>query len=450
MQAAFVDIGLEKNAYLSLDDLLATHGHRSSEKKPQINELIHEGEELLVQVVKEAIGTKAARVTSEISIAGRYLVYLPLGKKVLVSRKITDPAMQKRLQDCIRDHLDDQEGAIIRTQAAAADEKQLVAEISYLRSRWQKAVSEHKADKAPCLILAEGELISRYVRDALNEQISELVVDHLESYQQLKGILTALYPEYLDRLHYHHDSVPLFQRYGVDAQIDRLLDRQVPLGNGGFLVIDRTEAMTVIDVNTGRFTGQGGSRWEETVLRANLEAAAEIARQLRLRDIGGIVVIDFIDMKVPEHQEKVLERLRRELGKDPMPTRLAGMTKLGLVELTRKKERKNLADVLTQTCPACAGSGRVITPKETARRFLEEVSGLVRTCEAEAVVAMLDKEVRTAVTQAARHEALQAVDFMLLPSDRSLRPGAYSIIYAGSREEASRLYAQRKAESAID
>ena len=439
MQAAFVDIGLEKNAYLSVDDLLPAHRAKKSGKKPQINELIHEGEELFVQIVKEAAGTKAARVTCDISIAGRYLVYLPAGEQISISRKIADAAEQARLTSWVQEHLGEGEGVIIRTMAAGVAAQQIAAEITFLRALWREALERSKAVKTPCLLLAEGELISRYVRETLDGQVSEIVIDQAESYQRLLQVLQKLYPEYQGLLRYYRENVPLFQRFAIDAEIDRLLKRQIPLASGGFLVMDRTEAMTVIDVNTGKFTGQGGTQWEETIAKTNLEAAVEIARQLRLRDIGGIVIIDFIDMKQPAYQEKVLERLRRELGKDPVPTRLAGMTKLGLVELTRKKERKNVAEILTQACPTCEGSGRVVTYEEAARRFLEEASGLVRSAEAEAIVALLPVGVHDLLKkQSAESRSFAHVDFMLKP-DATLRPDEYKILYAGSRDEANRL-----------
>ncbi|WP_134686077.1 Rne/Rng family ribonuclease [Brevibacillus migulae] len=439
MQAAFVDIGLEKNAYLSADDIVGAKDHKNAGRSGKINELIHEGEALLVQIVKESTGTKAARVTTEISLQGRYLVYLPAGKQISVSRKITDPADRERLQALIQPHLAEEEGAIIRTEAAHADERQLLAEITYLRSRWQEALDVETKRKTPALILEEGELLGRYVREAFQAQASEIVIDHANSYHRVKRFVEQLYPEYLERLHFYQESQPLFQRFGVDAQLDQLLARQVPLDNGGFLVFDRTEAMTVIDVNSGKFTGQGGAQWEDTIVRMNVEAAAEIARQLRLRDIGGIVMIDFIDMKLPENQEKVLERLRRELGKDPTPTRLAGFTRLGLVELTRKKERKNIAEILTKSCPSCAGSGRVYTEEEVARRFKEEVRGLIRNQEAEAIVAVLPPAVHAVLQQILNGDSFAHVA-ILAKNDPTLRPDEYRIMYAGKREEANRLY----------
>ncbi len=443
MQAAFVDIGLEKNAYLSIDDLRATHDRKKSGKKVQINELIHEGEELYVQIVKAGSGAKAARITSEISISGRYLVYLPMGNEISISRKIADVAEQARLTSLVQEHLGDGEGVIIRTKAAGVTTEQIEAEIMFLRTRWQEAVERSKAVKTPCLVLAEGELVTSFVRETLDKHVQEVVIDHAESYQHLLQMLKPLYPEYLERLRYYRESQPLFQRFGVDAEIDRLLQRQIPLASGGFLVIDRTEAMTVIDVNTGRFTGQGGSQWEETIAKTNLEAAVEVARQLRLRDIGGIVIIDFIDMKLPEHQEKVLERLRRELGKDPVSTRLAGMTKLGLVELTRKKERKNVAELLTQACPTCEGSGRILTFEETARRFLEEAKGLSRNADAEAIVALLPPAVHDLLIESAESQSFAFAD-LLLKADASLGPNEFEILYAGSHEEANRLYLRDK------
>jgi len=437
MQAAFVDIGLKKNAYLSVDDIVTAKDGKKAGRK--ISELIQEGQALLVQIVKESTGTKAARVTTDISLQGRYIVYLPAGKQISVSRKIMDSAERDRLHAWMESHLIEEEGAIIRTQAARAGAEQLWAEIVYLRTRWLEALATDAKKKTPGLILAEGELISRYVREAFQTQVSEIVIDHANSYQQVKRLVEVLYPEYLDRLQFYQDRQPLFQRYGVDVQIDQLLARHVPLNNGGFLVFDRTEAMTVIDVNTGKFTGQGGSQWEDTITGMNLEAATEIAKQLRLRDIGGIVMIDFIDMKLPDNQEKVLDRLRRELMKDPTPTRLAGMTRLGLVELTRKKERKNIGEILMRSCPSCEGSGRVVTEEEVARRFREEVRGLIRHQEAEAIVAALPPAVHDIIQQTLVDDPFTYVE-LLAKRDPTLKPDEYKIMYAGKREEARRLF----------
>ncbi|MFY0543441.1 Rne/Rng family ribonuclease [Brevibacillus sp. H7] len=436
MQAAFVDIGLSKNAYLYVDDALSSN--RQHGIKPNIRELVRSGEERYFQVIKEATGTKAPRVTTQVGLPGRCLVYLPQESQISVSRKMEDDRERTRLKQLAARLLKEGEGVIIRTQAAGTSEHQLEGELSYLRERWREAVEQGKRQKTPCLIYRDDDLIARTVRERLSDEVDELTVDHQPAFQRVKALVRALYPDFMDRLTYYQGKRPLFDQYGVDAEIDKALKRRVPLKSGGYLLIDHTDAMTVIDVNTGKFTGKGAAQLEETVTQTNLEASEEIARQLRLRDIGGIVIIDFIDMKARANQERVLERLRTETAKDRTPTHVLGMTHLGLVEMTRKKVRQNLAERLTEACPTCAGRGRVITVGELALRFEQEVASLAKSSGAEAIVAEVPPRLMERLaTERERIESGLGVRIHLLMQEQ-LHLEEYRILYVGDAREALR------------
>lgn len=440
MQAAFIDIGLAKNAYLYIDDALPTQ--RPHGTKPNIRELVRSGEERYVQVNKEATGTKAPRVTTQVGLPGRSLVYLPQESQISVSRKIQNDRERSRLQQVMARLLADGEGAIVRTQAEGASEGQLSAELAYLRERWRDAVEQSKRLKPPCLVYRDDDLATRTIREHFTAEVDELLVDHHPTYQRVKALVHALYPTFGKRLTYFQGKRSLFEEFGVEAEMDKALERQVALRSGGYLLIDQTEAMTVIDVNTGKFTGKGAAQLEETVTQTNLEAAAEIARQLRLRDIGGIIIIDFIDMKARENQNRVLERLRLETAKDRTPTHVLGMTQLGLVEMTRKKVRQNLNERMTEKCPACAGRARVLAVQELALRFEQEVASLVRSSDAEAVVAEVPPRLNEYLSgEQKRIESELSVHLYLLPQQQ-LQLEEYRIRYVGDAGEALRRYQQ--------
>jgi len=440
MQAAFVDIGLDKNAYLYVDDALPAERQRGA--KPNIRELVRGGEERFVQVNKEATGNKAPRVTTQVGLPGRRLVYLPLERHISVSRKLEDERERSRLRQFAERLLHGQEGVIIRTQAAGAGETELAAELAFLRKKWQVAVEESKQKKVPSLVLRDDDLVMRMLRELLADDVDELIVDHPPTYLRVREWVRAVDPSHLNHLVCYQGKRPLFDQFGIETEIEKALQRQVPLKSGGYLLIDRTEAMTVIDVNTGKFTGKGAAQLEETVTRTNLEAAEEIARQLRLRDIGGIIVVDFIDMKLRTNQERVISRLREETEKDRTPARVLGMTQLGLVEMTRKKVRQNLTERLTEDCPACAGSGRVLAVEELLLRFEREAAALTKTQEAEAIVAEVPSRLYKRLSaERTRLEQEMSVRFYFVEY-RSLPADAHRILYVGSRGEAERRYQQ--------
>ena len=368
MQSAFIDIGLERAAFLHVADI---RGARESQKP--IEKLLAEGESLLVQVVKDPIGSKGARLSTQISIAGRLLVYLPHDPHIGISQKIEDEngrqALRERLQQLVP--ADEKGGFIVRTLAESATEEELRADLDYLRSLWQAIREQSLGAQPPRLLHEDLSLAQRVLRDMVGGETDRVVVDSRETFQKLAAFAGHYMPRVRDRIEHYTGERPLFELYDVEAEIERALSRRVALKSGGTLVIDQTEALTTIDVNTGGFVG--GRSLDDTIFKTNLEAAQAIARQLRLRNLGGIIVIDFIDMASSEHQTAVLEELRRALARDRTRMTVNGFTALGLVELTRKRTRESLAHVLCEPCPACDGRGAVKTAHTVCYEILREI-----------------------------------------------------------------------------
>ncbi len=373
MQAAFIDIGIEKNAFLYVDDALPPEilNDKDREKPFKINEVLKEGQSILVQVKKEAFGTKGPRVTTHISIPGRYLVFMPGFQYVGVSKKIGDEEERLRLKEIGETIREESEGVIIRTVAEGIDQELLRRDLNFLRAIWNKTDQQGKQKKGPALIYKDLELVYRLVRDLLSEDVKQFVIDHGFSYRKVKEMVEAAAPELLERLYFYSEKEHIFDAFHVQAEIDKVLRRKVWLKSGGYIVFDQTEALTVIDVNTGKYIGH--SHLEDTVLKTNIEAAIEIAKQLRLRDIGGIIIIDFIDMKKEAHREQILSVLQTEMDKDRTKSNILGLTQLGLVEMTRKKARQNLVSLLSRTCPICDGSGRVISEEEMVNKIERDI-----------------------------------------------------------------------------
>ncbi|WP_425559011.1 Rne/Rng family ribonuclease [Cryptosporangium minutisporangium] len=357
MEAAFVDIGKGRNAVLYAGEV--NWDAAGMEGRPRkIEVALKSGDSVLVQVTKDPIGHKGARLTSQVSLPGRFLVYVPEGQMTGISRKLPDTE-RKRLKDILKKIVPENAGVIIRTAAEGASEAELTHDVERLEAQWQ--VIKEKATKggAPVLLNAEPDLVIRVIRDVFNEDFSKLVVSGTEAWPQVEAYVRDVSPDLAERLVHHTAETDVFAAYRIDEQITKALDRKVWLPSGGSLVIDRTEAMTVVDVNTGKFTGQGGNL-EETVTRNNLEAAEEIVRQLRLRDIGGIIVIDFIDMVLEANRDLVLRRLTECLGRDRTKHQVAEVTSLGLVQMTRKRVGQGLLEAFSETCEVCRGRGVIL------------------------------------------------------------------------------------------
>ena len=366
MQSAFVEIGLERAAFLHVADIW-------DRRDRPIEKILSEGEPVLVQVVKDPIGSKGARLSTQLSIAGRLLVYLPHDPHIGISQRIEDEggraALRERLKELVP--ADEKGGFIVRTLAEAAGEEELRADLAYLRELW-KAVGERSLGaEPPKLIYQDLSLAQRVLRDMVTAATARVVVDSRENFQKLTAFAERYMPQVRARLDHYTGERPLFDLQNVEPEIERALSRRVELKSGGYLIIDQTEAMTTIDVNTGGFVGS--RNFDDTVFKTNLEAAQAIARQLRLRNLGGIIIIDFIDMDSVEHRNAVLDELRRALARDRTRITLNGFTALGLVEMTRKRTRESLAHVLCEPCPTCAGRGEVRTVHTVCYDILREI-----------------------------------------------------------------------------
>ncbi|CAM3503528.1 Rne/Rng family ribonuclease [Marinicrinis lubricantis] len=357
MEAAFVDIGLGKNAFIYIDDLLPAHLEKQPKVKPSIDELIAPGQDLLVQVIKEAIGGKGAKVTTHFSLPGRWLVYMPNADYVGVSRKISSDAERERLRSFGERMRQNDEGVILRTAAEHETEEFLEKDLFYLRERWSGIVKRSQELKSPAEVYRELDVLPRIVRDLFTEEVEEMVVDEAKTAKEIAAYIGGFAPRWKNRVKVDRSGEDIFVKFGVQDELDKLFRQKVRLDNGASLHIDHTEALTVVDVNTGKFTGSVDL--EETVFQTNLQAAEMIARLLRVRDIGGIIIVDFIDMRLEEHQEKVLQMLEEHMKEDRTKSTVVGWTKLGLLEITRKKARESSALMSLDVCHACQGTGRV-------------------------------------------------------------------------------------------
>ncbi len=354
MEAAFVDIGKGRNAVLYAGEV--NWDAAGLEGQPRrIEHALKSGEPVLVQVTKDPVGHKGARLTSQVSLPGRYLVYVPDGSMTGISRKLPDNE-RARLKKVLRQVVPENAGVIVRTAAEGASEEELERDVTRLQAQWEDIARKAKSVNPPTMLYGEPDLAIRVVRDIFNEDFAKLVVSGDEAWETLQSYIGHVAPDLVERLEKWDGDGDVFARHRIDEQLAKALDRKVWLPSGGSLVIDRTEAMTVVDVNTGKFTGSGGNL-EETVTKNNLEAAEEIVRQLRLRDIGGIIVVDFIDMVLESNRDLVLRRLLECLGRDRTKHQVAEVTSLGLVQMTRKRVGQGLIEVFSEPCEHCNGRG---------------------------------------------------------------------------------------------
>lgn len=376
MEAAFVDIGLERNAFIYVSDV--------SRGNQNIEEVLHKGQPLLVQVTKEPAGSKGARVTTRLALPGRFMVLMPYENSIGVSRKIEQEAERERLKNLARDLKPQDMGVIVRTVAEGQSEKELAKDLRYLTNLWNRIEGKVKSAQAPALVYQDHDLIYRIIRDLFTEEVEEIIVDQPELYRKIRDTMVQLNIVGDCKVTHYQGKVSLFEQLGVQKELDKARQNRVWLDSGGYLIIDETEALVVIDVNTGKYVGS--KDLAATVLRTNLEAAAEIAKQLRLRNIGGIVIIDFIDMDNSADRQQVVDALEEALKQDKTKTHVLGFTQLGLVELTRKKEKKKLTDILERPCPSCGGSGRVISEETLAFNLAHEAFSVAKEAEVEAML----------------------------------------------------------------
>ncbi|MBU2699791.1 ribonuclease G [Sporomusaceae bacterium BoRhaA] len=360
MQAAFIDIGRDRNAFLYIDDVIH----------------LTVGQDMMIQILKDEIGTKGPRATTRLSLPGRYVVLMPTSTYVGISRRIENPVERERLKNLAEELKPADMGVIVRTVAENQSEEVLAKDILYLVNLWHSITVRAKISKSPTLLYCDADLVIRLVRDLLAADTDEFIVDQPLAYDRVVELVKFTSPDLVDRVKLYDRAEDIFAFYGLEQELDKIGQRNIVLKSGGYIVIDKTEALTVIDVNTGKFVGK--TSLADTVLTTNLEAAEEIARQLRLRDIGGIIIIDFIDMDRPSDQQAVLLALEGYLKKDRTKTNVLGLTALGLVEMTRKKARQNLEMTLYADCPCCHGCGRIQSPETVTiqvHRALRKLAG---------------------------------------------------------------------------
>jgi ribonuclease G len=396
MQAAFVDIGLAKDAFLYAGDYTANLGdevrapldaeaeadadaepdgeeeHRRPAAGP-IEEMLSRNQPVLVQVAKESLGTKGARITSYISLPGRYVVYMPQARHIGVSRRIRDERERDRLRAALRSLDLPPGGFILRTNAEGKGEAEFAHDVEFLNRLWSRIQTRFETAGAPAALHEEGDLTFRVVRDLFSPEIDEFVVDDRAAHDEVLGYVQILVPALAERVRLYTERAPVFDAFGIEKDIEKALRRRVWLKSGGYIVIDHTEALVSIDVNTGKYVGKRD--FEQTVLKINLEAVTEVVRQIRLRDLGGIIIIDFIDMEVPEHREQVYKAVKRALAEDKARTNVLQISELGLVEMTRKRVRQDLRALLTQHCATCRGTGVVKSSETLATEIYRAIQG---------------------------------------------------------------------------
>ena len=394
MQAAFVDIGLERTAFLHASDISRPGIAENGEEAPEIRELVREGDEIMVQVVKDPLGNKGARLTSYITLPSRHLVLLPHSHSVGVSARIEDEEERERLRTTVETMLADRGlecGAIVRTVAEGAAAEALEADLKYLLRLWDIVKEECSRRSVKTLVHEDLSLPLRVLRDMVTVDVERVLVDSESDFEAMQEFADTYLPDVAPAIELYRRRRPIFDLHGIEDEIRKSLDRSIPLKSGGYLIFDQTEAMTTIDVNTGGYVGH--RNLEETIYRTNLEAAVAIARQLRLRNLGGIIIIDFIDMEEVDHRDNVLRVLEEALGRDHVRHQITPVSPLGLVEMTRKRTRESLQHVLCEDCPSCAGRGFVMTAETVVFEIFREIIRQSRQFEFDEALVLANQDV---------------------------------------------------------
>src|SRR3954462_1219446 len=466
IQAAFVDIGTEKSAFLHASDLVfpdedgdrdddedeseddsrdekdESRGRRS--KAPPIQDLLKRGQDIAVQVSKEPISTKGPRVTAQISLAGRFLVYMPFASRVGVSRKIGDRAERQRLREQMQKLLPENSGGIIvRTVGEDVTEETFEREMNTLMNQWKRIKRKTHFVRAPALVHRETSLTRGLMRDVFSTKVEQVTVDSRQVFNEIVEYLKGIAPELIDRIKLYEDVVPLFDKANIEQELRDLFKRRCDLPSGGYLIIEQTEALVSVDINSGRYTGKKDP--EKTILRTNLEAAREIARQARLRDLGGIIVCDFIDMETKANRDKVLQELRTHLGRDRARTKAFAVSDLGLIEMTRQRVRQSHLQNMTEACPTCNGTGRVFTAETIARRVERSIRKAGLEGKKDAMVIRIHPEVVMYVLESEKDlvkKLEKAVGFGLdFRDDPLLGPDEFKLVVKSAGRDVTQQYA---------
>jgi ribonuclease G len=467
IQAAFVDIGTEKSAFLHASDLVFSEDSEDDDeeedeseeeeeegesggrrgrraKAPPIQELVKRGQDIIVQVSKEPISTKGPRVTAQVSLAGRFLVYMPFASRVGVSRKIGDRAERARLREQVKAVLPENVGGVIvRTVGEDVTQETFKRELETLIAQWKRMKRKTRFLRAPALVHRETSLTRGLTRDLFSTKVDSLVVDSKQIYNEIVEYLKGIAPELLERVKLYEEPTPIFDKFDIEAEIRDLFKRRCDLPSGGYLIIEQTEALVSIDVNSGRYTGKKDP--EKTIFKINVEAAREVARQIRLRDIGGIIVCDFIDMETRSNRDKVVQELRTHLARDRARTKAFALSELGLVEMTRQRVRPSHYQNMTEPCPMCGGTGRLFTPETTVRRIERAVKRMAVEGKKDSLIVKLHPDVAMYVLEHERdlvRKLEKSLGFTLeLRDDPRLKPDDFKLVVKGAERDVTRQYA---------
>jgi ribonuclease G len=437
MQAAFVDIGLQRAAFLHASDIVrALQGMVVEEGEvptatPPIHELVREGQDVVVQVVKDPIGSKGARLTTQLSIPSRYLVLLPYAKVLGVSVRIEDEAERQRLKELLHAQLEENPlGYIVRTNAEGQGGEAMAEDVLYLQKAWAAIQESLQNARVGSCVYEDLSLPLRTLRDLMRRDVEKVRVDSRESFDRMVQFIRRFMPEMVERLEHYPGERPIFDLFGVEDEIQRALQKDVPLKSGGHLIIDQTEAMTTVDVNTGAFLGH--RNLEDTVYRTNLEAAQAVARQLRLRNLGGIIIIDFIDMADAEHRRQVLRQLEKSLSRDHAKTTVYEFSPLGLVEMTRKRTTESLERQLCEPCPTCSGRGNLKTLETITYEIFREITRAVRQFEAKTLLVLAPPKVVAKILEEESAAVAELEEFIgktiRLQADERYGPEQYDVV----------------------
>jgi ribonuclease G len=467
IQAAFISIGTEKSAFLHASDLVAPdesgegpddaveepddeeagdkrrRGRKRAEIPP-IQDVVKKGQDLIVQVTKESISTKGPRVTAQVSLAGRFLVYMPFASRVGISRKIGDRAQRARLREQVQSVLPENSGGVIvRTVSEDATPDNFKRELDTLMSQWKRITKKTKHVKAPAVLHRETSLTRGIMRDVLSAKVERVIVDSKQLHNEIAEYLKGVAPELIERVKLYDDTVPIFDKHEIEPEIRDLFKRRCDLPSGGYLIIEPTEALVSVDVNSGRYTGKKDA--EATILRTNLEAAREVARQIRLRDVGGIIVCDFIDMESKANRDKVLNELRNHLARDRARTKAFAVSDLGLIEMTRQRVRQSHLQSMTEPCPTCHGTGRVFTPETIVRRVERSLKRVAVQGKRDALVVKVHPDVAYYVLEQEKDFVKKleklAGGKLELRDDPLLRPDEFKLVVKGAGRDVTEQYA---------